>query len=158
MLASQIVCQLAPLGAKRFEAGLRRAEKRKAMAAAFLPIPVTIDQPRLSDAGEVVEVETVGFRATIRGDIFAADFLADRTALAHHLSNEAGYGPRVRRVVLVGFVGQLEVQELVLEGQLSAVERTVPDALTRRTWAAVGVEGLEAEGMPIVKQMENRPL
>jgi hypothetical protein len=158
MLASQIVCQLAPMGAKKFKAGIRRAEKRKALAATFIPLPVTIDQPRLSDAGEVVEVETVGLRATVRGDVHAPELLGARTALAHHLRSEAGYGPQVRRVVLVGFVGQLELQELVLEGQLSAVERTVPDTMTRQHWAAVGVEGLEAAGMPIVKQMENRPL
>lgn len=161
MLASQFVCQvrhLSPMSPKRYKAGMKRAEKRKSMAAAFVPAPVVIDQPRLSDLGDVVEVDTVGFSTTLRGDIYGVDALAARTAMAAHLRSDAPYGPTVRRVVLVGYVGQLEVQELVLEGRLSAVERTVPDAMSRHYWAVVGVEGVAAEGMPIVKQMENRPL
>lgn len=134
----------------------RRADRdieRAAMAAALVPVVIFA---RLSAEAEVVEVDsTAGL--TVTPSAFALD--DDAAALRAHLANSSPYGPTVRRVVLVGFVGDpLTVQELALVGRLSAVERTAPDRDSVWRWADVGAQALMGPGMPIVKQAETRPV
>ena len=137
------------------EAARVRAHRRYYEALASVPVPVVVE--RLSCDAEVVEVTTIALEAIVPGGVWALDAFGPDAATRALLASEVGYGPIVRRVVLVTFIGDpLTVQELTLVGQLSAVERTVPDRMTRDAWGAVGVEGLGAVGMPVVKQMERR--
>lgn len=142
--------------AKRVARRASRALERATVAAALAPAPVPVEVARLSPSAELVEVgETLPLGAT--GSAFKT--LDDEAAARAHLNNPAPYGPMVRRIVLVGFVGDpLMVQELELVGRLSAIERTAPDRETMRRWVQVGVQSAMAEGMPVLKQMEHRPL
>lgn len=125
------------------------------MAAALAPAPVepAATFARLSPSAEVVEVGRTAYESTLPAFAPVDDEAAVRASVRE------SYGPTVRRIVLVGFVGDpLTVQELELVGQLSDVERTAPDRETLRRWVQAGVRGVMGEGLPVLKQMEHRPL
>lgn len=139
---------------KRVERRAARALERAAVASALAPAPVAVEVARLSPSAEVVEeVDRVVLEASAPSCSSPDDEAAVRASVRE------SYGPRVRRIVLVGFVGDpLTVQELELVGQLSDVERTAPDRETLRRWVQAGVRGVMGEGLPVLKQMEHRPL
>ena len=143
--------------AARLNDAARTRVRARRPAEVLAPAPVAVEVSRLSAHAEVVEVETLALAASVRGDVFGIEALGPEAATRALLASEAAYGPIVRRVVLLTFVGDpLTVQELELVGQLSAVERTIPDAMTRGAWTALGVDGLSAPGMPVAKQIERR--
>lgn len=139
--------------AKRIARRANRALERAATAAVLAPAPVAVEVARLSPSAELVEVDAVVFDSTPPAFAPVDDEAAVRASVRQ------AYGPKVRRVVLVGFVGDpLTVQELELVGQLSDVERTAPDRETLRRWVQAGVRGVMGAGLPILKQMERRSL
>lgn len=133
-----------------------RATERRAVAAlAVAPVRTPSFIVRLDPNAPEVDVDTLGFSATLRG-YGGADDYGHEAALAAHLASEEPYGPIVRRAVRVAFMGGgTPDQDLILVGRLSAVERTVPDRETRQVWAAAGVL-VSGKGAPVVRQMENR--
>lgn len=141
--------------AKRVARRASRALERAATAAVLAPLPVAVEVARLSPSAEVYEIagDPIRFESTPPAFAPVDDEAAVRAAV------RSTYGPKVRRIVLVGYVGDpLTVQELELVGQLSDVERTAPDRETLRRWVQAGVRGVMGEGLPVLKQMEHRPL
>lgn len=165
MQTSVLVCHLSKRGVKAYGHAMRAAAKR----SLGLPTEATSTlTSRLSRSVNVENVDTEGFRALVP---LASELVVDATwpealapvirdrdayqaALRAHLANTSPYGPVVRRVVLVDYPDLSIVQQLIIEGRLSAVERTVPDEASRQAWRAAGVLSVEGSGIPVARQIE----
>lgn len=161
MLAEAQVCHLSRKDSRAAQTAMTRARKRKAQALAKSPVVVEKPIPRL-DPQQLTELEidTVGLpsrapglwavvRDTSRPEGVApvlTDAECAAAAMRQHIASEKPYGPIVRRPAIITFLGSLDVEEVLLVGQLSAVERTAPDMLTLEAWREAGVQGLDDPG------------